>query len=191
MFFVLFFQIELVNASFGWGDAPPTATGVNLKLEKVRWCPRPCVLCLERLCPHVMGLQYAEALLVRRLLRTIVKLFLWVCEQYTRPEAALFCAISICTLLLLKYPDGCGGILIVARMSRVLACVFCARVISLAPFWPMKGQKLAILGPNGAGKSTLLKAMGGVLPLSAGERREGEGLQPGMFTQVRFVLVIM
>lgn len=29
------FQIELKNASFGWGDAPPTATGVNLKLEKV------------------------------------------------------------------------------------------------------------------------------------------------------------
>ncbi|CAN0018833.1 unnamed protein product [Pylaiella littoralis] len=27
-------QIELVGASFGWGDAPPTATGVNLKLEK-------------------------------------------------------------------------------------------------------------------------------------------------------------
>eukprot|EP00903_Cladosiphon_okamuranus_P014012 g13030.t1 len=27
-------QIELKNASFGWGDAPPTATGVNLKLEK-------------------------------------------------------------------------------------------------------------------------------------------------------------
>lgn len=28
-------QIALVDASFGWGDAPPTATGVNLKLEKV------------------------------------------------------------------------------------------------------------------------------------------------------------
>ncbi|CAM9810216.1 unnamed protein product, partial [Ectocarpus fasciculatus] len=72
-------QIELKGASFGWGDAPPTATGVNLKLEK--------------------------------------------------------------------------------------------------------GQTLAILGPNGAGKSTLLKALAGILPLSAGERKEGEGLKIGVFTQ--------
>ena len=28
-------KIELVGASFGWGDAPLTAAGVNLKLEKV------------------------------------------------------------------------------------------------------------------------------------------------------------
>lgn len=69
-------------------------------------------------------------------------------------------------------------------MSRVSACVFAARPLACSVF-DMKGQKLAILGPNGAGKSTLLKAMGGVLPLSAGERREGEGLQPGMFTQAR------
>ncbi|CAN0063074.1 unnamed protein product, partial [Ectocarpus sp. 12 AP-2014] len=72
-------QIELKGASFGWGDAPPTATGVNLKLEK--------------------------------------------------------------------------------------------------------GQTLAILGPNGAGKSTLLKALAGILPLSEGERKEGEGLKIGVFTQ--------
>lgn len=26
----------MVDASFGWGDSPPTATGVNLKLERVR-----------------------------------------------------------------------------------------------------------------------------------------------------------
>lgn len=72
-------QIELKNASFGWGDAPPTATGLNLKLEK--------------------------------------------------------------------------------------------------------GQTLAILGPNGAGKSTLLKALAGNLPLSSGDRNEGEGLKLGVFTQ--------
>eukprot|EP00752_Nemacystus_decipiens_P011899 g10551.t1 len=72
-------QIELKNASFGWGDAPPTATGVNLKLER--------------------------------------------------------------------------------------------------------GQTLAILGPNGAGKSTLLKALAGSLPLSTGDRHEGEGLKLGVFTQ--------
>lgn len=62
--------------------------------------------------------------------------------------------------------------------------MFAARPLACSVF-DLKGQKLAILGPNGAGKSTLLKAMGGVLPLSAGERREGEGLQPGMFTQAR------
>lgn len=52
-----------------------------------------------------------------------------------------------------------------------------------ALFLNVKGQTVAILGPNGAGKSTLLKALGGTLPISAGERREGEGLQLGMFTQ--------
>ncbi|CAM9630342.1 unnamed protein product, partial [Choristocarpus tenellus] len=46
-----------------------------------------------------------------------------------------------------------------------------------------KGQTWAILGPNGAGKSTLLKALAGSLPLSEGERKEGEGLQIGVFTQ--------
>lgn len=72
-------QVQLVDASFGWGDAPPTATDVNFKLEK--------------------------------------------------------------------------------------------------------GQTMAILGPNGAGKSTLLKALCGMLPLSAGTRKEGDGLRLGVFTQ--------
>ena len=48
-----------------------------------------------------------------------------------------------------------------------------------------QGQKLCILGPNGAGKSTLLNALAGVLPLSEGERNEGEGLKLGVFTQVK------
>lgn len=43
---------------------------------------------------------------------------------------------------------------------------------------------MAILGPNGAGKSTLLKALAGILPLSGGDRTEGEGLKLGVFTQV-------
>ena len=42
---------------------------------------------------------------------------------------------------------------------------------------------MAILGPNGAGKSTLLKALAGMLPLSGGDRTEGEGLKLGVFTQ--------
>lgn len=50
-------------------------------------------------------------------------------------------------------------------------------------FSTQQGQTLAILGPNGAGKSTLLKALAGILPLSAGERKEGEGLKIGVFTQ--------
>lgn len=48
-----------------------------------------------------------------------------------------------------------------------------------------QGQTLAILGPNGAGKSTLLKALAGNLPLSSGDRNEGEGLKLGVFTQAR------
>lgn len=39
------------------------------------------------------------------------------------------------------------------------------------------------MGPNGAGKSTLLKALAGVLPLREGDRKEGEGLRLGVFTQ--------
>lgn len=50
---------------------------------------------------------------------------------------------------------------------------------------PRQGQTLAILGPNGAGKSTLLKALAGILPLSAGDRKEGEGLKLGVFTQAK------
>lgn len=34
-FGAIFWQVQLVDASFGWGDAPPTATDVNMKLEKV------------------------------------------------------------------------------------------------------------------------------------------------------------
>ena len=49
-------QITLAGASFGWGDAPPTATGVNLKLEKVRFTCRDSrltfnIACFSRLSP--------------------------------------------------------------------------------------------------------------------------------------------
>lgn len=68
----------------------------------------------------------------------------------------------------------------------VRACVPCVSLrLALSWLWLEQGQKLAILGPNGAGKSTLLKALAGVLPLSEGERNEGEGLKLGVFTQVR------
>ena len=45
------------------------------------------------------------------------------------------------------------------------------------------GSRVALLGPNGCGKSTLLRALAGLLPLSAGRRRIGEGLRVGVFTQ--------
>lgn len=68
----------------------------------------------------------------------------------------------------------------------VRVCVPCVSLrLALSWLWLEQGQKLAILGPNGAGKSTLLKALAGVLPLSEGERNEGEGLKLGVFTQVR------
>ena len=45
------------------------------------------------------------------------------------------------------------------------------------------GQRIGILGANGQGKSTLVKTLAGVLPLRAGQRREGKGLVIGYFAQ--------
>jgi ATP-binding cassette subfamily F protein 3 len=45
------------------------------------------------------------------------------------------------------------------------------------------GARLGLLGPNGAGKSTLIKSLAGGLPLLAGRRVEGFGLETGYFAQ--------
>ncbi|MGZ4715086.1 MAG: ABC-F family ATP-binding cassette domain-containing protein [Acidimicrobiales bacterium] len=46
-------------------------------------------------------------------------------------------------------------------------------------------DRLAILGPNGSGKSTLLRALLGELPLAAGRRWIGPGVQVGQLDQQR------
>ena len=46
-----------------------------------------------------------------------------------------------------------------------------------------RGMRIAVRGPNGAGKTTLLSALSGRLPLSSGNRVEGDGLALGVFTQ--------
>jgi ATP-binding cassette subfamily F protein 3 len=48
-----------------------------------------------------------------------------------------------------------------------------------------KGQRTVLVGPNGAGKSTLLKILGGVLPIQAGERKEGINCEVGYSSQNR------
>jgi ATP-binding cassette subfamily F protein 3 len=48
-----------------------------------------------------------------------------------------------------------------------------------------KGQRTVLVGPNGAGKSTLLKILGGVLPIGAGERKEGINCEVGYSSQNR------
>jgi ATP-binding cassette subfamily F protein 3 len=44
-------------------------------------------------------------------------------------------------------------------------------------------ERIALVGPNGAGKSTLMKVLAGRLPLSAGERREGQNVVVAYFSQ--------
>ena len=45
------------------------------------------------------------------------------------------------------------------------------------------GARIGLLGRNGAGKSTLVKLLAGELPMAAGQRVEGRGLQIGYFAQ--------
>jgi ATP-binding cassette subfamily F protein 3 len=47
----------------------------------------------------------------------------------------------------------------------------------------LSGARIGLLGPNGAGKSTLLKAIAGLLPPLAGERRTAQQLELGYFAQ--------
>ncbi len=46
-------------------------------------------------------------------------------------------------------------------------------------------ERIAILGPNGSGKTTLLRALLGEIPLTAGERWIGPGVQVGEMDQAR------
>ncbi len=46
-----------------------------------------------------------------------------------------------------------------------------------------RGQRLAVLGRNGSGKSTLLSALSGTLKPLAGQRRVGDRIRLGVFTQ--------
>ncbi len=45
------------------------------------------------------------------------------------------------------------------------------------------GERIGLLGRNGAGKSTLIKLLAAHLPLTAGTRSEGKGLETGYFAQ--------
>jgi len=47
------------------------------------------------------------------------------------------------------------------------------------------GERLAIVGPNGSGKSTLVEVLLGRIPLAAGSRRLGHGVEVGAIDQPR------
>ena len=46
-----------------------------------------------------------------------------------------------------------------------------------------RGMRLAVIGPNGCGKSTLLKTFSGLIAPLKGQRRTGESLNLGVFSQ--------
>ncbi len=48
-----------------------------------------------------------------------------------------------------------------------------------------RGERIVLVGPNGAGKSTLLKILGEVIPYQHGERRLGEQVTMGYYSQHR------
>jgi ATPase subunit of ABC transporter with duplicated ATPase domains len=49
----------------------------------------------------------------------------------------------------------------------------------------LRGDRVAIVGPNGSGKTTLVEALLGRLPLAAGTRRVGSGVELGTIDQDR------
>ncbi|MDD3374553.1 MAG: ABC-F family ATP-binding cassette domain-containing protein [Candidatus Omnitrophica bacterium] len=49
----------------------------------------------------------------------------------------------------------------------------------------IRGQKVCLVGENGAGKSTLLKMLAGVLDIDQGNRRVGQNVDIGYFSQTR------
>jgi tungstate transport system ATP-binding protein len=53
------------------------------------------------------------------------------------------------------------------------------RILELEQLELRQGEVMAVIGPNGAGKSTLMMAIGGLIPLQAGEIRfGGKSVQP-------------
>jgi ATPase subunit of ABC transporter with duplicated ATPase domains len=48
-----------------------------------------------------------------------------------------------------------------------------------------RGERLAVAGPNGSGKSTLLQALVGRIPVAAGRRMLGSGVEAGELAQGR------
>ena len=73
---------------------------------------------------------------------------------------------------------------VVARLDGAVVEVGSFRLgpVDLEVAWQ---DRLAILGANGSGKSTLLRALLGELPLAAGDRWLGPGVQVGLLDQQR------
>lgn len=73
----------------------------------------------------------------------------------------------------------------VLKLARVAFSYGATSVYQDLDFQVERGQRLVLVGPNGAGKSTLLKLLGGVLPISEGERLVGHNVHVGYYSQKR------
>jgi ATP-binding cassette subfamily F protein 3 len=85
----------------------------------------------------------------------------------------------------IKFPQPTRGGQRVMTLSKVHFAYDNLKVYQGIDLEIEKGQRTVLVGPNGAGKSTLLKILGGVLPIQAGERKEGINCEVGYSSQNR------
>jgi ATP-binding cassette subfamily F protein 3 len=83
----------------------------------------------------------------------------------------------------LALPRGRRGPDVVASLSHVKKSYGDVEVYRDLSLTLLKGQRLALLGPNGRGKTTLAKLVAGLITPDAGERRLGQNVDIGYFSQ--------
>jgi ATP-binding cassette subfamily F protein 3 len=75
---------------------------------------------------------------------------------------------------------------VVAEFHGVSKSYGARPVLENVQFIIERGDRVALVGVNGAGKSTLIKMLAGVEPLSAGDYRLGQNVEPDYFAQDQY-----